>query len=126
MEDQLDTASVLEELRALEPIFHTQAFGITMDDFARRMAHDYWEIGASGARYDRAFILKHLASTPPVNAKAAGWITSHHEVRQLSSEMFLLTYQLQQLERVTWRSTLWRRSEQGWQILFHQGTIASS
>ncbi|SDF79487.1 DUF4440 domain-containing protein [Terriglobus roseus] len=126
MEDHLDTASVLEELRALEPIFHTQAFGTTMDDFAHRMVDDYWEIGASGARYDRAFILKHLASTPPVDAEAAGWITSHHQVRRLAADTFLLTYQLQQLERVTWRSTVWRRSEQGWQVVFHQGTVISS
>ncbi|WP_047492017.1 DUF4440 domain-containing protein [Terriglobus sp. TAA 43] len=126
MEDHSDTASVLEEIRALEPIFHTQAFGTSMDDFARRMVDEYWEIGASGARYDRAFILKHLASTPPVDAKAAGWITSHHEVRRLSADTFLLTYKLQQVERVTWRSTVWRRSEQGWQIVFHQGTVISS
>ena len=126
MEDQSDTASVLEELRMLEPIFHTQAFGTSMDDFARRMVDDYWEIGASGARYDRAFILKHLEAAPPVDAKAAGWITSHHEVRRLSADTFLLTYKLQQLDRVTLRATLWRLSEEGWQIVFHQGTIVSS
>ena len=46
----MDADPVLEELRALEPIFHTRAFGVTLDDFARRMVDDYWEIGASGAR----------------------------------------------------------------------------
>jgi len=124
--EHLDIASILEELRALEPIFHTLAFGVTLDDFARRMVDDYWEIGASGARYDRAFILKHLASTPPVDAEAAGWITSDHALRCLAADTFLLTYRLQQKERITLRSTLWRRSEQGWRILFHQGTLASS
>lgn len=126
MEDHLDTASILEELRALEPIFHTHAFGMTMDDFARRMVDDYWEIGASGTRYDRVFILKHLASSPPVDATAEGWVTSDHALRQLAEDTFLLTYRLQQKQRVTLRSTLWRRSDQGWQILYHQGTIVSS
>lgn len=126
MKEHSDTASVLEELRALEPIFHTQAFGVTMDDFAHRMVDDYWEIGASGARYDRAFILKHLAADPPVDASAEDWITSGHALRPLAAETFLLTYRLQQKERLTFRSTIWRRSEAGWQILFHQGTIISS
>lgn len=122
----MDADPVLEELRALEPIFHTRAFGVTLDDFARRMVDDYWEIGASGARYDRAFILKHLASAPPVDAETEGWITSNHALRCLASDTFLLTYRLQQKERVTLRSTLWRNTELGWQILFHQGTVASS
>jgi hypothetical protein len=117
------TASILQELRALEPIFHTRAFGVTLDDFARRMAEDYWEIGASGTRYDRDFILKHLASTPSVDAEAVGWITSDHALRQLAEDTFLLTYRLQQKERITLRSTIWRRSRQGWEILFHQGTV---
>lgn len=117
--------AVLEELRAMEPIFHTPAFGVTLDDFERRMVNDYWEIGASGARYDRAFILRHLASAPPVDAEAAGWIASGHALRQLAADTFLLTYRLQQKERVTLRSTLWRRAAHGWQILFHQGTVVS-
>ncbi|MEZ2347868.1 DUF4440 domain-containing protein [Terriglobus sp. RCC_193] len=126
MEEQPDVASVLEELCMLEPIFHTRAFGVTLDDFARRMVDDYWEIGASGARYDRAFILKHLASAPPVDAEEACWVTSDHAVRCLAADTFLLTYRLQQQERVTLRSTLWRQAEQGWQILFHQGTVSPS
>lgn len=125
MDDKVDLEAVLKELRMMEPIFHTRAFGITLEDFSRRMPDDYWEIGASGARYDRAFILQQLASTPPVDAESAGWRTSEYKLRELSEQAFLLTYRLQQGDRITLRSTLWRRTVSGWQILFHQGTVVS-
>jgi len=54
----------LTELIPLEPIFHTQDFGVTPSDFERRMAPEYWEIGASGRRYSREFILDFLAKIP--------------------------------------------------------------
>lgn len=37
--------SVLEEIRQREPIFHTEEFGTTADEFARMMEADYWEVG---------------------------------------------------------------------------------
>ena len=63
---------ILSELSLLEPIFHTQNFGITLADFEKRMAPDYWEVGASGRRYSRKFIVSFLAENPPVDAASAG------------------------------------------------------
>jgi hypothetical protein len=34
--------AVLEELRRLEPIFHTAEFGRSLAEFDRRMAPAYW------------------------------------------------------------------------------------
>jgi hypothetical protein len=56
---------VLEELRLREPIFHTQAFGMA-EERERDVAPEYWEVGASGRRYSREFILRGLAERPPV------------------------------------------------------------
>ena len=67
---------VLRALAAREPIFHRPAFARTLQRFAQLMADDYWEIGASGQRYDRAFILEHLAQNPPADAEAEGWTCS--------------------------------------------------
>jgi hypothetical protein len=117
---------ILDELRPLEPIFHTPEFGLEPADFDRRTAPDYWEVGASGRRYSREFILQMLADAPPVNAATARWRASGHALRQLGPDTYLLTYSLRQGERLTRRSTIWRRSPQGWQILFHQGTIVSA
>jgi len=117
---------ILHELLPLEPIFHTKDFGLTRPDFEKRMVQDYWEIGASGRRYSREFILELLVKNPPVNTTSAGWQTSDHAVRQLGPDVYLLTYTLRQGERLTRRSTVWQKTSEGWCVLYHQGTIATS
>jgi hypothetical protein len=123
-------APILDELRPLEPIFHTPDFGLEPADFERRTAPDYWEVGASGRRYSRDFILQTLADSPPANAATLRWRTTGHALRQLGTtpgaETYLLTYSLRQSDRLTRRSTLWQRTPTGWQILFHQGTLVSA
>jgi hypothetical protein len=47
-------------------------------------------------------------------------------LRRLGPDTYLLTYTLDQAGRRTRRSTIWRRSEDGWQILYHQGTIIAA
>jgi len=64
-----DLQPIFAELRRFEPIFHREAFGKSIEDFRRRMAPGYWEVGASGQRYDRDFILKTLGHNPPVDAE---------------------------------------------------------
>lgn len=115
--------SVLQELRIREPIFHTDAFGRTRAGWERSTAPDYWEVGASGRRYSRAFILDGLERNPPVDAAAAGWTCSDFGLRQLGPEIYWLTYTLHQGRRVTRRTTLWEKTAGGWRILFHQGTV---
>jgi hypothetical protein len=116
---------IFEDLLRREPIFHTEAFGSTVEDFAAIMAPDYWEVGASGRRYSREFILEWLSASPPVRADSAGWEASEHGLRALSPDTYLLTYTLRQRGRLTLRATIWHRSPEGWQILYHQGTIVT-
>jgi hypothetical protein len=124
-----DLLAILAELSQREPIFHRPEFASTMDDFERLMHHTYWEVGASGRRYSRDFILQSLADSPPVDATTARWRTSGFAVRCLGSngdkDTYLLTYSLRQSERLTRRSTIWQSSPTGWVILFHQGTVVS-
>ena len=110
---------ILEELIGREPIFHRP-------DRPTTMAPSYWEVGASGRRYSREFILQHLAASPPADAVQAGWQTSGHAVLRLSADTYLFTYTLRQSERLTRRATIWRQTLSGWQVLFHQGTIVSA
>lgn len=118
--------SVFDELRCREPIFHTAEFGTTLSDFEKMMAPDYWEVGASGRRYSREFILRHLDQNPPVDAASAGWRSCDHGLRRLGPDTYLFTYTLLQGDRPTRRATIWQSTPDGWRILYHQGTIITA
>jgi hypothetical protein len=114
---------VLKELRDREPIFHRPEFGATRADFDSMMATDFWEIGASGRRYSREYVLAELERRQQQPHEDV-WETSDFHCRRLGSEVYLLTYTLiQNKMRKSRRSTVWQRTEVGWKILFHQGTI---
>jgi|SRR6185437_124355 hypothetical protein len=116
---------VLEELRRREPIFHSPEFGTSPADYERSTSPDYWEVGASGRRYSRDFILNDLYDTTPAFADSLGWKSWDHALRRLGSDTYLITYVLRQGERLTRRATIWQRTSEGWRILYHQGTIVS-
>ena len=120
-----DLLPVLNELRQREPIFHTLEFGTTLADFEKSMGSHYWEVGASGRRYSRDFILRTLKESLPVRAATANWQSYDFGIRRLGSDTYLLTYTLRQSERVTRRATIWQSTAKGWIILYHQGTIVS-
>ncbi|MDP9039616.1 MAG: DUF4440 domain-containing protein [Acidobacteriota bacterium] len=117
--------TVTAELLAREPIFHRPEFAFSLTQFDRMMAPDYWEIGASGRRYTRSYILKFLATHPPVDAAQAGWTVLEPLCRPLGPATYLFTYTLHQGSRRSHRATVWRRAPSGWQILYHQGTLLS-
>jgi hypothetical protein len=127
MEPDLTTGptllGVLEELKAREPIFHRPEFGTTRDDFEAMMHDGFWEIGASGRRYSKEYVLAELEQRHQ-HSKEDVWETSEFHCRSLAPDVYLLTYTLlQDKTRQTRRSTIWQRTEVGWKIVFHQGTI---
>jgi hypothetical protein len=121
-----DLAGVLDELRRREPVFHTAEFGGTAQDWERTMSPDYWEVGASGRRYSRAFLLRHLSEHPPADADSASWRSYDFALRRLGPDTYLCTYTLRQGDRLTRRATIWDRAAEGWRILYHQGTVVSA
>jgi hypothetical protein len=114
--------AVLEELREREPIFHRPLYRGSRAALEALVAEDFWEIGASGRRYSRAYVLKTLAAraTDPLEDR---WETGDFHCRALAPDVYLLTYTLLQGERRTRRATIWQRAAAGWKILFHQGTV---
>jgi hypothetical protein len=127
-EPKLETAahleSILEELKVREPIFHRPEFGTTRADFEAMMDAGFWEVGASGKRYSRDYVLYVLETRPP-NPEEASWVTRDFHCREIVQDNYLLTYTLKQGERLTRRATWWRRAPSGWKILYHQGTAVS-
>lgn len=124
---------VLAQLTALEPIFHRfeHLAGRTPSraDLEAMTAPDFFEIGASGRLYTRDHILQTLEERfrSPF-AEPDLWNASDFRLLQISPDTWLLSYHLEQQlssgPRPSRRTTLWRHTPQGWQILFHQGTLA--
>lgn len=116
-------SEILEELVQLELHLHQPRQGTSFADLECMTAYDFWEVGASGRRYSRDFVLNELDRRRQHPGHDA-WKFSDHHCRMLAQGIYLLTYTLvQDNGRITRRSTIWQRSPEGWKIVFHQGTV---
>ncbi len=114
---------VLEELRQREPIFHHAELGATRDFFDKMMAPEFWEVGASGQRYSREYALDSLVKRHSVPHND-DWEADDFQCLEIAPDNYLLTYTLiQDGKRMSRRSTIWRRTADGWRIVYHQGTL---
>jgi|ERR1700722_373919 hypothetical protein len=126
MEPTLTTAAhliaILEELKRREPLFHRPELGTSRSDFENMTDAAFWEVGASGRRYSREFILDTLENRrlQPIEDL---WETRGFHCLEVAPGNYLVTYTLHQGARVTRRATLWRRTVAGWKVLYHQGTV---
>ncbi|MEU4234910.1 DUF4440 domain-containing protein [Nonomuraea sp. NPDC026600] len=84
---------------------------------------EFTEIGASGRWWDVGSIL---------TVTSAGTVSSESPVKVskmsgtvLAPGIVHLTYFADNQGRRAWRSSLWRLTETGWRLYFHQGTLAS-
>jgi hypothetical protein len=116
---------VLAELRRREPIFHRPEFGTTRAELETMVDANFWEVGASGRRYTRKYALEVLEKRTGTPGEEL-WETTDFRCQELAVDLYLLTYTLRQGERITRRSTIWRRSTEGWKVVFHQGTIVAN
>ncbi|WP_295620473.1 hypothetical protein [Chamaesiphon sp. GL140_3_metabinner_50] len=121
---------ILTELMQREPIFHHPEFGRTRQELENMTDAAFWEIGASGRRYSRDYTLTEVAKRYQDSAYCGihsapenTWQTKDFYCCKIATDNYLLTYTLIQSDRVTRRTTLWRRANTGWKILYHQGTI---
>jgi hypothetical protein len=114
---------VLDELQRLEPVFHRLEPGATRADLEKMTDAQFREVGASGRRYDREYVLN-LLEKRFENPGEDIWEVSDFECLALSRDTYLVTYTLlQQKQRVTRRSSVWRRRGKVWQVVYHQGTV---
>jgi hypothetical protein len=121
-----ELSEVLAELSRREPIFHRPELGTTRADFEKMTVEDFWEVGASGRRYSRAYVLDELEKRHALPHSDV-WETTDFHCRRLALDVYLLTYTLlQDNKRQTRRSTIWQRTAEGWKIVYHQGTIVQS
>lgn len=113
---------VLNDLIRREPIFHRPEFGASRSDFEAMTEPTFWEVGASGRRYSREYVLDVLEERHQ-NPVEEQWEARDFHCQEIAPDNYLLTYTLLQGERITRRATIWRRTDSGWKIVYHQGTI---
>lgn len=115
--------SIQAELVAREPIFHHPEFGTDRQAYESMTVDDFFEIGASGRRYGRNYVIETLIErySKPYEED---WEACKFHCRKLAIDTYLLTYDLLQgKERHTRRSTIWQSTKGGWKIVYHQGTV---
>jgi hypothetical protein len=118
-----ELSEVLAELSRREPIFHRPELGTARADFEKMTVEDFWEVGASGRRYSRAYVLDELEKRYAIPHHDI-WETMDFHCRRLAAHVYLLTYTLIQDEnRRTRRATIWQWTAEGWKIVYHQGTV---
>jgi hypothetical protein len=94
---------------------------------SKLLADDFREVGASGRIYDKAEILQTL----PDEAPAESYVISDFIASELDIYVAMVSYRLEtrhagdEAPRRTIRTSLWRLAEGGWQMFFHQGTLAA-
>lgn len=84
---------------------------------------EFTEIGASGRRWDAESILT-VTSGGSVSPESPVQVSEMSGV-VLAPGIVHLTYLADDQGRRAWRSSLWRLTESGWRMYFHQGTLTS-
>jgi hypothetical protein len=122
----VDTNRLLEHLTELELLLLRPAVRPTPDVISSLLREDFREFGTSGAVYSKAEIVDAFAKEPAGlvgNLEAEGF-----ELVLLENNVALLTYRstrktVGMLTPVrSFRSSLWVRCDEKWQMIFHQGT----
>ncbi|MBA3535019.1 MAG: DUF4440 domain-containing protein [Tatlockia sp.] len=89
-----------------------------------QICDEFWEVGASGNVYTKQDVIETLVERYNDPTYQDIWETSNFEITQIAPDNYLLTYVLvQNKTRRTRRSTMWRKIDGHWKILYHQGTL---
>ncbi|WP_353328243.1 DUF4440 domain-containing protein [Chitiniphilus shinanonensis] len=117
---------LLSVLRAHEVALHQQELRREAGLVFRLLHDDFIEFGRSGSIYSKADTVQALSdelTCIPVRI----W-SQDYCIQAQSEGLALLLYKSAQLEednqltRHALRSSLWRKTTSGWQMIFHQGT----
>ena len=112
----------VEELRRLEEELLRPEVRRSPEKMGALLADDFVEFGRSGRIYSKAEIL--VTAAQPFAGRLS---LLEFAAKTLSPSIALVTYRsirhdVDGSARHALRSSIWRRTEQGWRLVFHQGT----
>ncbi|MDF3142179.1 MULTISPECIES: nuclear transport factor 2 family protein [unclassified Streptomyces] len=117
--DSAVKAAIEGELRLLDPEVRRSP------ELLGSLLHpEFHEFGSSGRRWDWESTVSRL----PVDTDPADRYVVTSEIRgvRLAPDLVHLTFDTEYNGRHAHRSSLWRRTGDGWQMYFHQGTPFSA
>jgi hypothetical protein len=88
---------------------------------AALLADEFVEIGNSGRIYDKNQIIGQLQQE---SGEESLRTVSDFTARELADGLILVTYRI--IESRTVRSSIWKRTNSEWRMVFHQGTKLAS
>jgi hypothetical protein len=92
-------------------------------ELEKLLAEEFIEFGSSGQIYNRDRIIAALA-----DERTAQTLILEFQVHVQTLDLVLVTYRAEspvaenRSSNSSLRSSLWKRTDQGWQMVFHQGT----
>jgi len=119
VDESLKNQLLALELALLEPATRASAARL-----AALLDDAFVEFGASGQRIDKRRVLQEL----PAEAAGARYCAVDLQACLLAPDLAQLRYRSERRDgtgappRQAWRSSLWRRRDGEWRMLFHQGT----
>ncbi|MER7057873.1 DUF4440 domain-containing protein [Streptomyces sp. NPDC000351] len=111
-------AAIAAEMRLLDP--DVRASPVLVSEL---LDPEFTEFGASGRRWDATSILT-VTSAGSVDPDSPVEVSEMSGV-VLAPGIVHLTYFADNSGRRAWRSSLWRLTETGWRMYFHQATLTS-
>ena len=115
-----------ELLRRLEERLLNPAIRKSGADVSNLLADEFIEFGSSGRVFGKQEIVDALRSEPPVQRSLTDF-----GARSLAPNVVLVTYRVSrrdldgQTVTGSLRSSIWKRIDGRWQMVFHQGTPSS-
>jgi hypothetical protein len=111
-----------EELKRLEEELLRPEVRCSPERMGALLADDFVEFGSSGRMYSKADIL--VTAAQPFDGRLS---LLEFTAKALSPSVALVTYRSIRRDangsaRQALRSSIWRRTEKGWRLVFHQGT----
>ena len=122
-----DESSTIENLRGLEELLARPDVRRSPGELARLIADDFREFGSSGRIFDKQQILEALQKQAPceLSLRDFGAVL-------LAPNVALVTYcgtarfSGSTTASYSLRSSIWRRRDDQWEVVFHQGTPSLS
>ena len=120
--------SLFKHIIELEQSLHHSSIRGDIDALRLLIDRDFVEFGYSGRRFTFDSIIEDMQSNEGVHAIL--W-SQEFDAVALCSDLVQLRYKSASIDtdgnmsRYAYRTSLWRRHEQGWKVVFHQATPTS-